>query len=101
MRYDVTQSGNDLIVSLSGRLSFSSFGAFAGLMRQLDGPCEPRVVFDLSSVDHLDSAGLGLLHIAREELGRRGVSVCLSSPVGGVRRLLELTDAESCFEIVN
>lgn len=99
MEYNVRRNGEGVTVSLAGQLNFACNETFAGLLRDLDGVDRSRVVFDLSGLSHIDSVGLGLLYIAQEELEGHGASMCLASPRGGVKRLLELTEADDTFEI--
>lgn len=99
MEYNLRRTGDGVTVTLAGQLNFTCNEVFAGLLRDLDDVSRSRVVFDLSELKHIDSVGLGLLFIAQEELERHDTSMCLSSPKGGVKRLLELTEAGDTFEI--
>lgn len=101
MKYDLDRSESEVTVALSGHLTYNCFPIFTGMLHELDGAVGTSVVFDLSDLSRLDSAGLGLLYVARQELGERGMIVSLASPHDDVRRLLDLTAADQCFEIRN
>ena len=56
-----------------------------------------KVVFDLGGVSSLDSVGLGLLFIAREEFTDIQCPFSLRKASGSVARLLALTNAKMSF----
>lgn len=61
----------------------------------------PQLVFDLSAVEHLDSAGVEmLLHCVAEAMKRDG-DVKLASPSPQAEIVLELTRTDRLFEIYN
>lgn len=58
-----------------------------------------RVVFDLTDVDFIDSAGLGLLMLARGLLNKSGSMLRLCSPQARVRALLKMTKTDTLLKI--
>jgi anti-anti-sigma regulatory factor len=50
-------------------------------------------------VTRIDSVGLGLLYIAREEVANAGSKIRLKSPQSGIVKMLELTEADADFDI--
>ncbi|BAE52157.1 STAS domain-containing protein [Paramagnetospirillum magneticum] len=101
MQYSIARNGQAVTVALQGQLNFAANDIFAGLLRDLDGVEAKQVVFDLSGLSHIDSVGLGLLYIAREDLDGVGAVMSLAKPQGGVKRLLELTEAGETFRITD
>jgi HptB-dependent secretion and biofilm anti anti-sigma factor len=91
--------GTQIIVRMTGQLNFSANESFETLVQDLVTKGRKRTVLDLAKVTHIDSVGLGLLYIAKEDLAAGGATLCLKSPQGMVMRLLELTDANKSFEI--
>ncbi|MFI8461992.1 STAS domain-containing protein [Kitasatospora sp. NPDC085464] len=55
---------------------------------------------DMSGVELFTSSGLNALLAARLTAAARGVPVVLIAPSPGVRRVLELTEADSLFPVV-
>ena len=89
LRYQLSATGTATRVTLAGPLTFAGHRPLRQLLDELAGIAEARpVVFDLASVSELDSAGLGLLLIARDAL-RGGLS--LAAPSAPVERVLALT----------
>lgn len=58
-----------------------------------------RMVFDLTEVDFIDSAGLGLLMLVRGLLSKSGSMLRLCSPQARVRALFKMTKTDSLLKI--
>jgi len=100
MHYRIEDTGQDLLVHLEGQLNFGADRVFHDLLAELtDYHDRRRVRLDLSGLSHIDSVGLGLLYIAREDLDAAGIHLSLSQPRDNVLRMLELTEASETFEI--
>lgn len=97
----IVDDGTQEIIHLEGQLNFSANEFFEDLVQKLVSRGRKKIVFELSKVTHIDSVGLGLLFIAREDLNAASSTLSLKSPQGMVSRLLELTDAHKSFEIEN
>ena len=54
----------------------------------------------IAEITHLDSVGLGLLHLAKENLGTPPTRIRLESPQEAVMRILDLTAADADFHIL-
>jgi len=100
MSYNVSKQGEKITVKFEGNLNFTSNEDFRATLDQIGKIGGNEVYFDLSGLTHIDSVGLGLLYIAKEDLEGLGLRLCLASPQGNVLRLLELTDARRTFTIV-
>ena len=100
MIYQITESGDVVTVALEGALNFAVNEDFQVLLEKLVGMKPRQVVFNLAGLSGIDSVGLGLLHIASEDLSGMKARVCLKSPRESVARLLDLTEADKTFEIV-
>lgn len=97
-QYDEDSSG--IIVRMSGELNFSANGDFRVVLERLMTVKGRVVTFDLTNVTRIDSVGLGLLYIAREEVANAGSKIRLKSPQSGIVKMLELTEADADFEIL-
>jgi len=100
MKITVDEKMGGTNVLLDGVLDFSASTEFKKLVQRLSSSRDRTLSFDLARVSRIDSVGLGLLHIAREELSDECRRVRLLSPQGGVLRMLELTEAGNDFDIV-
>ena len=100
MNYQVAEDGSGLCIKISGELNFSASNDFRGIIDKLIAAKGRAVTFDLASVTRIDSVGLGLLYIAKEELGGAGGKIRLKSPQGGVMKMLRLTEADADFDVL-
>jgi len=99
MKYSLSEDGNAVRVGLEGQLNFAANEEFQSLLNRLMGFKNRKVVLELSRLSHIDSVGLGLLYIAKEDLATVGSSICLQAPKDNVLRMLELTEAHKSFEL--
>ncbi|TAN80459.1 MAG: anti-sigma factor antagonist [Magnetospirillum sp.] len=99
MQFRVREEGANVHVSLEGQLNFAANEDFQGLLTQLAAQKNKKIIFEMSGLSHIDSVGLGLLYIAREDMAEAGSSITLTHPRDNVFRMLELTEAHKTFEI--
>jgi anti-anti-sigma factor len=99
MNFQLSDDGSGVYVRISGDLDFGANGEFKRIIDKLASLKGRPVTIDLASVSRIDSVGLGLLYIAKEEVGVSGVKIRLKSPQAGVMKMLELTEADDDFDI--
>jgi anti-anti-sigma factor len=56
-------------------------------------------VIDLKDLDWIDSAGLGMLLLARETAAKNNLQLVLRAPQGDVKSLLKLGRFETLFDV--
>jgi len=100
MKFHIRDEAGAIIVSCEGQLDFSANETFEGLIDDLRARKPRRLIFDLSGVTGIDSVGLGLLYIAKEEMDDLGATMALSKAQGYVVKMLDLTAASQTFEIL-
>jgi len=89
--------GTTLILTVSGQLSSQAYEAFVKAVRTHSQPIND-VVIDVSAVDSIDSAGLGMLLITREAAGANRATIKGCSKE--LRRVLDIVSFGQLFEIV-
>lgn len=99
MEYKIRAEGSDEEVVLRGRFTFTDYESFRGLVADLTRKGARRQVLNLGELDFIDSAGLGMLLIARDEAERNSCSLVLRRPQGQVKRMLEVARFNSMFNI--
>lgn len=88
MDYGIESKPQESVVRMRGRLTFNDHAKLRGLIREMLALPENRLVLELSTLDFVDSAGIGMLLIAREELDNAGKTLVLRSAQGQVKRVL-------------
>jgi HptB-dependent secretion and biofilm anti anti-sigma factor len=86
-------------VMLSGQLTFSDHPTFRTVTARLLKSAGQRLVIELQELDFVDSAGLGMLLIARDEADKAQRQLVLRSPRGQVKRMFEISKFETLFPI--
>lgn len=96
-RFDITADA--ATIHLEGRLTFAESGPFRHVVERLDGTACGRVVIDLTRLDYIDSAGMGLLLVARDRSAARGAGMRLANAHGQVERVLRLARFQDFFTL--
>lgn len=100
MNYTLKKVGKEIHIDLQGRLTFADYGSFRELT-ELFAEHEAKECFlDLSQLEFIDSAGLGMLLIARDKIKIYEGNVILKGAQGQVKKMLCLGHFESLFKVV-
>lgn len=89
--------GERLLIEIEGRFDFGVQKAFRAAY--LEHPEVGVYVVDLSRVDYMDSAALGMLLLLREHAGDLKDRVRLRAPGDQVRKILEVANFHKLFHI--
>ena len=94
-----TYTDGDTTVSITGKLTFADRTLFREMLTRLMEAKVKSTVVNLSRLEMIDSAGLGMLLIARDESTKLQRSLVLSGPAGQVKRMFDLSKFETLFAI--
>ncbi|MGE5503128.1 MAG: STAS domain-containing protein [Actinomycetota bacterium] len=97
MPYDIHHADDIAHVRLAGPLTFAEHRKFRRVVDRLEAHAPSRVVLDLSQVEHIDAAGLGLLLVARDTVRTRGGRAELHGAGGEVGRMIALSRFTDLF----
>ena len=90
---------NGAKVSISGEFTFGDHAAFKAIAdRVFEGQGWP-IVIDLAKLEFIDSAGLGMLLIVRDEAKKANRSLVLRGAQGQVKRMFEVTKFNTLFTV--
>lgn len=90
---------NDATVSVSGDLTFTDHVAFRELADRLAASKGNTLTIDVANLSFIDSAGLGMLLIAREEARKANRNLVLRGAKGQVSRMFGLTKFDTLFTV--
>lgn len=99
MNHVSTRNGETLLVTLSGKLTFSDNASFKVILDQMSEGGIRDCIFDLGSLEFVDSTGLGMLVLAHDTAGENGFTVRLRDARGHVRALLDRAEFSSIMAI--
>lgn len=97
--FDITLSEQDSFAALSGQLTFSDRERFRDMARRLVASARARLVIDVSSLEFIDSAGLGMLLLLREEIAAGQREIVLRNAQGQVKRMFEVSRFDTLFVV--
>ncbi|HYH23233.1 MAG TPA: STAS domain-containing protein [Azospirillum sp.] len=88
MDYGIDVKEQDAVVRLRGRLTFNDHAKLRALIREMLQNKAKRQILELSALEFVDSAGIGMLLIAREEMANVDKQLVLRAAQGQVKRVL-------------
>lgn len=99
MEFTVTQADEGPVIALRGNFTFQDHHGFRAVLDALTVRSGGRKILDLQQVHFLDSAALGMLLIAEDEVTRRSGALILRNPSSQITRLFELSAMDSLLKI--
>ncbi|MGE5476653.1 MAG: STAS domain-containing protein [Bacteroidales bacterium] len=99
MKYEISDDEAGPILVLRDQLTFADRDVFDAVIDKLLARRRQRVTVDLSALDYMDSAGLGMLLTLRDRAERAGADVLLRRPRSEVKELLVLACFDTLFSI--
>lgn len=100
MANDLQVHADHVEIKLSGELTFSSYREFQETMRSATSSGKNACIIDMSSVEAIDSAGIGMLLFANDESKQTNMALTLRGPQGPVKTVLEHTKIDEVIPIV-
>ncbi|MCB1828861.1 MAG: STAS domain-containing protein [Chromatiaceae bacterium] len=94
----VSQDGRTLSITVKGRFDFSLHRLFRDVYRNVDAQVFHYQI-DLSQVDFIDSAALGMLLVFRERIGGDSSRVKITGCRNDVKKIMEVSNFHKMFEI--
>ncbi len=91
MDYRIEKDGKTANVIFNGDITFSENVSFRQLLKDIAEINIEKCTFDLTHVDMVDSAGLGMFLIAREQAETADWKLSVSGAQGHVASMLKLT----------
>lgn len=99
MEYTVNNTPSSIQVALKGQLTFSDNSKFKEIIDMLENEKLQSVSLNFREVDFIDSAGLGMLLLLRDQCQERNITVGIQSPVGQVHKIFMISKFDQLFTI--
>lgn len=97
MEYNVTVESHQITASLSGSFTFRDNGEFRNLLNEIEAqPCS-KILCDVTEVDFVDSAALGMFLLLRDTAERKHADVVLKGAAGQVQKMFEVSKFSQLF----
>lgn len=95
---NVSEDGRELSIKVNGRFDFSLHQSFREAYKNAEAQLF-RYKVDLSKVDYIDSAALGMLLVFRERVGGDSAKIRITGCGNDVRKLMEVSNFHKLFQI--
>lgn len=90
MDHRIEAVGDERVITLSGRLTFNDHAAFSERIISTLDDGKLRNIIDLSGLEFIDSAGIGMLLIASDHVAKTGGKLAIRGARGQVGRVFEV-----------
>jgi len=101
MEYQIDIQDNIFEAKLSEKITFSDLEGFREIIKRMVDSHSDNNIVDFSEVEFIDSAGLGMLLLARDEISKTSAKLTLKSPQGQVLRMFNVARFDQMFDITN
>ncbi len=87
------------VATMRGSFTFGENQNFRAMLKELQTSPSSTVAIDLTGVEFIDSAALGMLLLLRDTMQSSGKILELRSPQGQIRKMFELSNFNELFTI--
>jgi anti-anti-sigma factor len=101
MIYKIITTGLKAEIEFKGRLTYSDYSQFRQITSIIGEFNKQECTLNLSELEFIDSAGLGMLLLARDKIQECQGNIILLNPSGQVKKMVELGRFEALFTIKN
>jgi len=102
MEYQNRVNGNTQEASLNGKLTFEDMAIFRQMIKDFQSSDANKWIVDLSKLEFIDSAGLGLLLRVKAAAESKNAAVSLRVPSDGkVRKMMEVSRFDQLITFEN
>ena len=99
MDYRIEQDDKEARVFLSGRLTFNDHGKVRTMIQEMVQSRASRHVLMIGGLEFVDSSGLGMILVAREEVSQLKKNLTLRGAQGQVKRVLTVAQLGKVIDI--
>lgn len=99
LKYEISDQASGPVLILRDQMTFDDRDGFIPVIDKILARQSAQVVVDLSDLNYMDSAGLGMLLTLRDRAQKTDTQVILRNPKADVSNLLRLACFDTLFTI--
>lgn len=99
MDYSLRSEGNRLEVLMQGRFTFQDNEKLRQLLADIQGKRAPAIGIDMSGLEYIDSAGLGMLLLIRDAAEEAKASAIFHGAQGQAKKILGMCRFEDILTV--
>ena len=100
MDFVIITNPDQIEIMMSGQFTFNFNQKFKQIIELLDGLTQKSVIIDLGKVAFIDSSGLGMLLLLRDECTKKNIGISLRNAQGQVEKILTISKFDNLFQTV-
>lgn len=101
MDYTISENQDLITIKITGELTLADEEQFRVASMEASEKNGSKCIIDLSTLEFLDSAGLGLLLVLKEFCEEKNKSVSMRPGSGDVKEVLDISEFESLIPYEN
>jgi anti-anti-sigma factor len=98
MEYRIENNAGNARIIINGDITFTQNMTFRNMLKDISAESVTECILDLENVGMVDSAGLGMFLIAKEQADTAGWKLHLAGASGHVASMLKLTKLSAIIE---
>lgn len=99
MQYTQHVSDGICTITMDGQFTFSDNMAFRTITEDITKHTIRQVIVELSALEYVDSAALGMFLLLRDFSQKRHITLILKSPQGQVKKVFDVSRFDQLFTI--
>ncbi|EWY39820.1 anti-sigma factor antagonist [Skermanella stibiiresistens SB22] len=99
MDYRIETSDLEARIFISGRLTFNDHGKVRSMIQEMIHSRAERLILMIGGLEFVDSSGLGMILVAREEVAQVDKRLVLRGAQGQVKRVLSVAQLDKIVDI--
>jgi anti-anti-sigma factor len=101
MECNIDNHGGHITARLSGQFIFTDHPTFKPILLAAENSAVNAISIDISRVEFIDSAGLGMLLLLRDMCEKHQKKLMILRPSGQVKKVFDISKFEHLFTIGN
>lgn len=97
MEFAIVNHPDVMEITMSGQFTFNFNQKFKQILTLLDTIQSPAITVNLRGIDFIDSSGLGMLLLLRDECVKRQIGITLQQAQGQVEKILTISKFDQIF----
>ena len=101
MEFSINTKPLESVISLSGQFIFTDNIQFRHIVEAIDKMESRKVTLELSEVEFIDSAGLGMLLLLRDICDKKRLPLTLKGASGQVEKIFSISKFDVLFNLAS
>ncbi len=101
MQFIVENQPENIVIRVSGKMIFSDHAAFKDLTKAILSVETTKVILDMAEATFIDSAGIGMLLLANDEVKKTTIRLSIANLNGQVKDIFYSQRLNEVFHVID